>query len=646
MSRKSGVFCLILLATRVGAFISALTGGVETVRVLTFNRDGGRRGTTWLQYGQQIALRADYTLCFRFNIIVFRLETAVVYILDAEDYERFPISVDVYFERIRPKYGGFAVFHALSSNLATNKWYHYCHVRDTSGGEGRVYMDGQLLIRDNFTFQVDNAVRDVIIGQDEFMPPYSLSGKMSQVNIWRRVLTAQEILDLARCKVNMVGDVVNWEGQWTMNDLEEEEVSLGELCESQTRGIQTIRLPLLSYHHAVQVCLALRGVIRAPTTIQELVTEKAVFKGYQELNEKARWSHGGDGEKHTNTTAAPPTYLSLLLKGCERQWGGANDEAQEGSWYNPFTKTSLNSSSLAFKEFNPDGGRSQNCLHVRATGLLDTDCNKNSCSACHAAVGNTWTLRGICEDEMRMYYFDLVSLPLSLRGYGEYKVEEVGHVWTWYNSVTNTTMATLINPKHLNYPFGRLPWKLMESVCGQENGTRVLTLSPCTSEEFTCTDGTCIPFLLRCDLKFDCDDKTDETQCNIINFPSDYRSKLPPRPASDESLAISVNVSMDTVTVDTTTMLLTISYNLAMTWLDNRLTYNNLKQLTRLNTGIYEAKELGYEDEMGYEVKELEYETKELVYKAKELEYEAKELGYEDKEPGHESGMKERCLTT
>nr|XP_045595243.1 uncharacterized protein LOC123756207 [Procambarus clarkii] len=407
-------------------------------------------------------------------------------------------------------------------------------VRDTSGGEGRVYMDGQLLIRDNFTFQVDNAVRDVIIGQDEFMPPYSLSGKMSQVNIWRRVLTAQEILDLARCKVNMVGDVVNWEGQWTMNDLEEEEVSLGELCESQTRGIQTIRLPLLSYHHAVQVCLALRGVIRAPTTIQELVTEKAVFKGYQELNEKARWSHGGDGEKHTNTTAAPPTYLSLLLKGCERQWGGANDEAQEGSWYNPFTKTSLNSSSLAFKEFNPDGGRSQNCLHVRATGLLDTDCNKNSCSACHAAVGNTWTLRGICEDEMRMYYFDLVSLPLSLRGYGEYKVEEVGHVWTWYNSVTNTTMATLINPKHLNYPFGRLPWKLMESVCGQENGTRVLTLSPCTSEEFTCTDGTCIPFLLRCDLKFDCDDKTDETQCNIINFPSDYRSKLPPRPGKDK----------------------------------------------------------------------------------------------------------------
>lgn len=41
---------------------------------------------------------------------------------------------------------------------------------------------------------------------------------------------------------------------------------------------------------------------------------------------------------------------------------------------------------------------------------------------------------------------------------------------------------------------------------------------------------------------------------------------------------------MDTINIDTTTMLLSVSYNLRMTWHDNRLTYNNLKQLTRLNT--------------------------------------------------------------
>lgn len=48
---------------------------------------------------------------------------------------------------------------------------------------------------------------------------------------------------------------------------------------------------------------------------------------------------------------------------------------------------------------------------------------------------------------------------------------------------------------------------------------------------------------------------------------------------------------MDTINIDTTTMLLSISYNLRMTWHDNRLTYNNLKQLTRLNTSEEKEKQ-------------------------------------------------------
>lgn len=67
-------------------------------------------------------------------------------------------------------------------------------------------------------------------------------------------------------------------------------------------------------------------------------------------------------------------------------------------------------------------------------------------------------------------------------------------------------------------------------MCEQESGRRVLTLSACGPGQFTCTDGSCISFLRRCDLKFDCGDKTDESFCDIVNFPEDYRSRLPPRP--------------------------------------------------------------------------------------------------------------------
>ncbi|XP_037781088.1 glutamate-gated chloride channel alpha-like [Penaeus monodon] len=185
-----------------------------------------------------------------------------------------------------------------------------------------------------------------------------------------------------------------------------------------------------------------------------------------------------------------------------------------------------------------------------------------------------------------MYYLDLVPSPLSFRGYGEYAVrQDAEGAWAWSNIITNTTMATLSQEDvDLNYPVGRLTWNLQNPVCHQEAGRRVLTLSSCTVSQFTCSDGSCVDFAKRCDLKFDCDDKTDESDCDIINFPKDYRSKLPPRPASDSSLPISLNVTMDTLNIDTTTMLLSVSYNLRMTWLDNRLTYNNLKNMTRLNT--------------------------------------------------------------
>ena len=38
----------------------------------------------------------------------------------------------------------------------------------------------------------------------------------------------------------------------------------------------------------------------------------------------------------------------------------------------------------------------------------------------------------------------------------------------------------------------------------------------CSSEEFTCTDGTCVPLHFRCDLKADCLDRSDEEDCRKV----------------------------------------------------------------------------------------------------------------------------------
>ncbi|XP_071529468.1 uncharacterized protein [Panulirus ornatus] len=574
MGQRSGlvVFLVLVLVSEVTNLTQmgeGRVGGSSSVRVLTFSGDGVQRDNTWIKYGETVHLPKDYTLCLRFNIWVFRLLTAVVYLLATQDYDDDPISFEVYFEKIRTKYGGYGRFYPLPANLATNTWYHYCQVRDLTSGEGRVYLDGVLLVRETVDFSIDPRKRDVIIGQDEFKPPYSMSGKVTQVNVWSSVLTSDQIYRLASCQVELEGDVVTWSKEWEQHDVEEQVMPSEELCGSRTQELLMVPLPLLRFNDAFLVCRGLKGAIHVPAGREELLMELSYFQD---------------------------------VEGCDRQWAGVTDEAMEGVWFNPFTFTSKNNSQLYFRENNPDGDKYQNCLRLHQKGLEDTSCDRHSCSACHTRAGTTWTLRGICEEEERMYYFDLVPQPLAFRGYGEYAVQQTGSGgWVWYNTVSNTTMATLTSAHGQGtYPIGRLTWETKAEVCEQGEGPRLLTLSSCSREEFTCTDGSCVPFPNRCDLKFDCDDKTDENLCDIVNYPADYRSKLPPRPASNLALPISLNVSVDTLNVDTNTMLLSVSYNLRISWYDNRLTYNNLKQMTRLNTVSLGQVELLWRPTIGF----------------------------------------------
>ncbi|KAG7158336.1 hypothetical protein Hamer_G032103, partial [Homarus americanus] len=89
MGHGSTLIILLELLTCAGAITSAQEGK-QTVQVMRFNGDGARRSDTWLEYGDApLVVTGDYTLCLRFNIQVFRLLTAIIYLLDTTDYDRF-----------------------------------------------------------------------------------------------------------------------------------------------------------------------------------------------------------------------------------------------------------------------------------------------------------------------------------------------------------------------------------------------------------------------------------------------------------------------------------------------------------------------------------------------------------------------------
>lgn len=70
-------------------------------------------------------------------------------------------------------------------------------------------------------------------------------------------------------------------------------------------------------------------------------------------------------------------------------------------------------------------------------------------------------------------------------------------------------------------PLGRKRWVSYDQFCDQAEGVQIqLTLTKCNENEFTCDDGSCQALDFRCDMKPDCEDKSDENFCNTITIPS------------------------------------------------------------------------------------------------------------------------------
>ena len=89
------------------------------------------------------------------------------------------------------------------------------------------------------------------------------------------------------------------------------------------------------------------------------------------------------------------------------------------------------------------------------------------------------------------------------------------------------SQAFLHDESQVEYPIGRKKWHIDERKCDWNDQDVWLTLTSCVRDEFTCTDGTCIPlkyrwldfFLFFCfyfslllsissDLKADCADRS------------------------------------------------------------------------------------------------------------------------------------------
>ena len=118
---------------------------------------------------------------------------------------------------------------------------------------------------------------------------------------------------------------------------------------------------------------------------------------------------------------------------------------------------------------------------------------------------------------------------------------------------------------------------------------RTILFSNCAEDQFTCQDGHCLSMDFRCNGVINCPrDNTDESNCNIIHKDDTYQKDYAPvRFTKTNMTKVKVNISIDIeniLLISEKESLINLKLILKILWFDHRLAFNNLKNVTSMNT--------------------------------------------------------------
>ena len=306
-------------------------------------------------------------------------------------------------------------------------WNHACwiHGKDKnilfSNGNLVATVNSTMTAQDNSPFPAADEMKDsaFILGQDQgkirsgFSIRKMFQGSLSELNIWDKELTEDEILNMNKCKAFPKGNIVTWEKQnLQLNEAEFKTVSNKTyFCIKKEFYVSPKKI---ERKEASDNCVSMGGQVAAPTNEEENIKILELIKKYPEC----------------------------VTNGNSLAWIGVEKKANTVTW----KQVGRPNNNALFNKLGPDrikeleNDAEDICITIKSDGSWNTyhDCNSvtNSifaCNVCQFDRTPSFLAKGFCPNSPANWIYYLVQngSEYFFEGYKRNKVIKTSEGWTW-----------------------------------------------------------------------------------------------------------------------------------------------------------------------------------------------------------------------
>ena len=499
-------------------------------------------------------------------------------------------------------------------------------------------------------------IHSVIIGQEQdeagttkFDSRQTINGKLTEINIWSELFNDTKIHDLSRCKSFPKGDILSWMyNRFTFHNVTTERFeNLRFLCDEQkTLMISTKRH---TFKEAKDVCRTHGGQLIVPQSPEENAEVVKVLKKHENsclIHESCmadRFYGRHINEIHKCYEDEPVSWLGIYQ--IEKDWFEVDNKSKSvmyDNWDTSGTASGWGNAKCAYMKGNSEWryGTDNKCESV----VLKL------CPVCYIFGTPVFTMKSL-EDKMWVDYNFYMVLDNSSQveyyeGYKNAEIVKEKGSWKIRPKLPNPPQENVELPitNSTLSPTGRHQWyyyalgsEIKNAKKCENVKNRTVPFSHCWyGEEFTCTTGGCVEKSKRCNHAKDCIDGSDEEYCSPILIPPEYLDTKPPQNGTLDLVKLNTSINILSIdSIDTDNMVVALTFEIRVRWIDSRLTYNNLVENTnnfipsREASGIWlPLDNIIFVDSVVRET--FKDETKELSVRASKSNGTNAENGYED----------------